>query len=180
MRGRIYIGSMRLPTLALLFLALAAGLPATAAGEEDYYIGARDGADLFSQPRASAEKLAHLPRKTDVNVLEKRRGWWKVERIGVTPEQAGWVYESVVNKRYSSAVNGNDGGTSFLSGFSSLFRTEPKQDKTAVLGVRGLDEENGATAQADAKAKEAVSWMDSLAVNNADLDAFIEEGDLNP
>jgi len=167
-----------LTSLLLAFvLAIVMATPALAADNESYYIGSRSGSDVYVYPRTSAEKLGHLKRKTDVKVLEKRRGWWKVKTSGLKPEVSGWVYQSTVNKRYQATTTKK---SSFFSGFSSLFRSSEPQQKTAVLGVRGLEEEGGATRKADAKAREAVKWMDSLIIKNRDVAAFIEEGDLNP
>lgn len=183
-KGRNYIGGMRIRPVTLLLLAFGlifiAVSPLQAADSESYYIGSRSGADVHAYPRNSAENLGHLERMTDITVLEKRRGWWKVETIDIEPKVTGWVYESTVNQRYQPEKESSSGSSSFFSGFSSLFRSSEPQQKTAVLGVRGLEEEGGATTKANAQARKAVKWMDSLVIKNRDVASFIKEGDLNP
>ncbi len=144
-----------------------------------YYIGSSDGIDVLQRAQAHAVVLGHIPRLTDVKIIQKKRAWWKVRTVGyTTPEISGWVPSGAVRKRYRATV-AEKTSNSFFSGLSSLFhRNTAGGQKTAVLGVRGLDEEGNA---AGGKANMvAVEWMEGLGVSNADVAAFVEQGRLNP
>ncbi len=167
--------------LAITFMLSLLSLSGTAlAGSDSYYIGARSGADVFASPNKQAEITAHLPRKRPVMILQKRRNWWQIETIGTTNKVTGWVFEGSVRKRYQTTYSKKS--SSFLSGFASLFRSPEAPKKTAVLGVRGLDDNStGKTAKETTEhAKKMVKWMDTLHVENEAVATFIDEGDLNP
>ncbi|MDX8403248.1 MAG: hypothetical protein R8K54_02430 [Mariprofundaceae bacterium] len=152
----------------------------TLAGGDSYYIGARAGADVFESPNKRANVTTHLTRKTSVKILQKRRGWRKIE----TEDEAkvtGWVFEGAVRKRYQSAKSSKK--SSFLSSFTSFFLRSPEPThKTAVLGVRGLEDNSVASTKREATehANTMVQWMDTLNVGDDAVNAFVEEGDLNP
>jgi len=168
---------MRLIMITLLML----GLSGTAlADDASYYIGARSGADVFESPNKRAEVTAHLPRKNSVTVLQKRRNWWKVESAIGKQKITGWVFEGAVRKRYRAAKAKKK--SSFLSGFASYFRSPEPPQKTAVLGVRGLEDIGAKSAgrAATERANKIVKWMDTLNVPDDAVAAFIDEGDLNP
>lgn len=179
---------MRLKTV---FIALAFSVvvfPLSTLGETadtGYYISPSKGADVYSSYKSSPKKIARLPYNTDVHVIEKKRGWWKIETITHEPAVSGWVFESVVLQRTAPKVKTRtarreSSSSSFLSSFSSLFRSSPQQQETAVLGVRGLEEEGASTEKASKEAKDAVKWMDTLAISHDDVAAFIREGNLKP
>ena len=163
-------------TLAMLFVFVL--LPGLAASAGEYYIGPRTGADLLQSPRSSAEVLQHLPRLTDITVIKKRRSWWKIE-ISEHREAplTGWIAAGAIRKRYQpkrtvSAFASN------ISSFFSMFRRPPKQ-QTAVLGVRGLEDE-AKLGKANKASVNIVKWMESLHVSNTEVSKFVHEGDLNP
>jgi len=165
---------MRLLISTLLLLLFAT--PAMAA--ESYYISPRDGVDLRLAPDSSAKISGHLSRKTDVKIIDKRRNWRKVQSLD-HKGLAGWVPEGAIRKRYQATTTTKR--SSFFSGFSSLFRSPEPAQKTAVLGVRGLEDEGAANAdQANAQANRVVEWMDTLNVPDREVAAFIDEGELNP
>jgi len=160
----------------VLMMALLAAAPALAADAPDYYIGPRPGADVLAHPRASARVLAHLPRLTPVEVLKQRRSWWKVRAKADHGERVeGWVSAGAVRERYKPKKRSSSFG---FASFFSLFRSPPEQH-TAVLGVRGLEDE-GKLAKATQASKKVVEWMDKLHVDPAKVDEFVREGDLNP
>lgn len=145
---------------------------------EGYYIGSKDGVDLLKEPNAAAAVAGHLDRLTDVKVIQKKRAWWKVDSLNISPKKSGWVPSGAVRKRYQRTAI-KKASNSFFSGLSSFFHREDSgSQKTAVLGVRGLDEEgNAAGGRANT---EAVKWMEGLQVSDADIDRFVEQGRLNP
>jgi len=133
--------------------------------------------DVLDQPQARDEVVGHLTRLTDVKVIQKKRAWWKVSTIRVSPKVSGWVPSGAVRKRYQQTA-AKKASSSFFSGLSSFFHHDSNTQKTAVLGVRGLDEEGGA---AKGKANVAgVEWMEKLNVSATDLATFVEQGRLNP
>lgn len=168
-----------LRSISVLLTLFLLAMPAVAA-EPEYYIGPRSGADLYNRPSSHADKIAHLERLTVVKIIRKQRTWWRVETVGVTPQAQGWITAGSIRQRYQPEV-ANRKSSSFFSGFASLFgygRSNPN-DKTAVLGVRGLDEET--TAKAGGRGNtSAVKWMDTLTVSQQEVNQFIKEGDLNP
>ncbi len=175
---RIYILYMRLITAIALLLCFS-GI--AQADDASYYIGPRSGADLYASPNKRAEVTAHLPRKSSVKVLQKRRNWWKVETLDAKEKRSGWVFEGAVRKQYKPS-KAKKGSSSFFSGFASYFRSPEPAQKTAVLGVRGLEDDGSGSAEraATERANHLVKWMDTLNVPDDEVDAFIEEGDLNP
>ncbi|MDX8408282.1 MAG: hypothetical protein R8L58_07845 [Mariprofundaceae bacterium] len=151
--------------------------PATAMAADQYYIGSSNGVDVLAKPGAGADVTGHLDRLTDVKIIQKKRAWWKVSTIRVSPKVSGWVPSGAVRKRYQRTAEKKASG-SFFSGLSSFFHQDSNTQKTAVLGVRGLDEEGNA---AKGKANLAgVEWMEKLDVPDADLATFVEQGRLNP
>lgn len=168
----------RIPVLiAILLLAGTAQ-----AAESEYYIGPRAGADVFGAPSTQAAKVAHLDRLTAVRIDKKLHTWWHIITIHQTPVVRGWVAAGVVRQRYQPSTASRK-RSSFFSGFASLFGygNDSSTETTAVLGVRGFEEEKGATAAAGGRnATAAVQWMETLHVSPQEEDAFIREGDLNP
>jgi len=165
---------VRLLTLVIFSLLF----PATVMAADQYYIGSRDGVNVVAQPKVRANVTGHLDRLTDVKITQKKRAWWKVSTIKVSPKVSGWVPSGAVRKRYQASV-AEKSSNSFFSGLSSFFhRDAAGGQKTAVLGVRGLDEEgNAASGKANVA---AVEWMEKLDVSSSDVAAFIEQGRLNP
>ncbi len=168
---------MRLIITTLLMLGLS-GI--ALADDASYYIGARSGADVFASPNKHAKITAHLPRKSSITILKKRRGWRKIETTDARENVSGWVFEGAVRKQYRPIKNKKK--SSFFSGFASMFRSPEPTQKTAVLGVRGLEDSGVASAEraATEKANKMVTWMDTLNVPDEEVASFIDEGDLNP
>jgi len=163
-------------TLAMLFVLVL--LPGLAASAGEYYIGPRAGTDLLQAPRSNADVIQHLPRLMDVTVVKKRRSWWKVKvSAGHDSSATGWISAGAIRKRYQpkrtvSAFASN------ISSFFSMFR-RPPTGQTAVLGVRGLEDE-AKLGKANKASMNVVKWMESLRVGNAEVARFVHEGDLNP
>ena len=86
--------------------------------------------------------------------------------------------EGAIRKRYAVS-HVEQKKQQALSRFRSLFQKPPETQKTAVLGVRGL-EEDGAPSREKVADPKAVQWMENLRVSDAEVAAFIAEGDLNP
>jgi len=164
-------------TLAMLFVLVL--LPGLTASAGEYYIGPRAGADLLQSPRSSAVVIQHLPRLMDVIVLKKRRSWWKVEvSTDHASPIAGWISAGALRKQYQPKRT-TSALTSSISSFFSMFRRPPTRQQTAVLGVRGLEDE-AKLGKANKVSINAVKWMEGLRVGNAEVSKFVREGDLNP
>jgi len=163
---------------ALLILLLLAA--PTLAAPPSYYIGPRSGADLYDSPSPQSKKVAHLDRLTTVRITQKKRTWWHVETEGRNPVVRGWVSAGAIRQRYQPSASSRS--TSLFSGLSSLFGggRDANTEKTAVLGVRGLDEETTAKAGTTSGTNSAVRWMEGLRVSQQEVNTFIREGDLNP
>jgi len=162
-------------TLCLLLVAGATG--AVAADNGSYYIGSTQGVDVHSSPSTSGQVSGHLDRLTDVKVLQRTRGWAEIE-VSQPRYLRGWVIEGAVRQRYQPSTS-QKAKSSFFSSFARMFGgNEPQQQQTAVLGVRGLDEESNAAGEA--RNTKAVQWMESLNVSQDEVDRFVRDGRLNP
>jgi len=159
--------------MLLLFLAI----PAMAA-DQVYYIGPHDGVDLRLRPDNRAAISNHFPHKTEVKIIKRDRNWAKIQILDHTAIR-GWVPAGAVRK--SSTVTPSTSSSSFFSSFTSLFRQSPQQQKTAVLGVRGLEGGGGAAdKEASEKAVRIVEWMDTLNVPPNEVASFVKDGNLKP
>lgn len=169
---------MRLLISLVLLLFIAA--PAYAA-EEGYYVGPKDGVDLRLAPRTNAAISDHFDYKTEVKILKRDRNWVKIQTLDYTAIR-GWVPAGAVRKSSGSSSSKSSRSSSFFSSFTSLFRSSDPEQKTAVLGVRGLDSGDGSATdkKAGKKALQIVEWMDTLNVPEGEVAAFIKEGDLKP
>ena len=165
--------------LILLVALLLFTIPVYAA-EEGYYIGPEDGVDLRLDPRTSAAISGHFDHMHQVKILKRDRNWIKVQTLDYTAIR-GWVPAGAVRK--SSAPQPTKSAASvFFSSFTSMFRTSDPEQKTAVLGVRGLDSGDGSATdiKAGKKSLQVVDWMDTLNVPQGEVAAFIKEGNLKP
>jgi len=159
-----------------LCLLLVAGATGAQAADNGSYIGASQGVDVHSSPSTGAQVTGHLDRLTDVKVLQRTRGWAEIE-VAQPKYLRGWVIEGAVRQRYQPSSS-QRAKSSFFSSFARLFGGNEPQQQTAVLGVRGLDEEGNATGTA--RNARAVQWMESLRVSQDEVDRFVREGRLNP
>jgi len=152
---------------------------------DQYYIGSRHGIDLFKKPDMHAEILLHLHRMQDVQFIRTKRSWSKIQIIQAEEKITGWVPAGSVRHRYNAATAKNAAPTLF-SGFSSWFhRDKPAQGKTAVLGVRGFEDEDRSQTASEPRSKEEMmlqdtQWIEALRVPDSDVAAFVQQGDLNP
>jgi len=161
-------------TLLLLF-----AIPATAA-ESNHYIGPQEGVDLRLAPRNKAAVSGHLSHKTEVAVIKRDRNWTKVQTLGHSAVK-GWIPAGAIRKN-STNKSVRSSSSSFFSSFTSMFRSSNPEQKTAVLGVRGLEGGDGkaADSKAGAKSVQIVEWMDTLDVSESDVATFIKDGHLKP
>jgi len=164
-------------TLAMLFVLVL--LPGLTASAGEYYIGPRAGADLLQAPRSSATVIRHLPRLTNIIVIRKRRSWWKAEvSTDHGSPMTGWISAGAIRKQYRPKRT-TSAFASGMSSFFSMFRRPPTRQQTAVLGVRGLEDE-AKLGKANKTSMNAVKWMEGLRVGSAEVSKFVREGDLNP
>ena len=159
----------------LLFFAI----PATAA-EGNYYIGPQDGVDLRLAPRNKAAVSGHIPHKTEVAIIKRDRNWTKIQTLGHNGIK-GWIPAGAIRKN-NNTKSARSSSSSFFSSFTSMFRSSNPEQKTAVLGVRGLEGGDGkaANSKAGAQSVQIVEWMDTLDVSESDVATFIKDGHLKP
>ncbi len=168
--------AFRLVVAALL--PLAAIHPALAAGSQQPYVFASHGADLHAAPDDASPVIAHLDRLTEVSILRKQRGWLRVRAAGnAQGGRIGWLREGQVRKPWQPG-RAQRARHSLLGAFASLFGGNNAPGKTAVLGVRGLEDEgSGAQGQRDMA---GVQWMERIAITPEETRRFVREGKLNP
>jgi len=153
-------------------------LPGLATAASDYYIGFRAGVDVLEKPNSSAQIIQHLPRLTDVEMIEKRRTWQKIKvTISKNKSLQGWVPVGAIRKRYQS--KNTPSSPSAMSSFFGFFTPKNTERKTAVLGVRGLGSEAN-LGKASQSSIQVVSQMEALQVSPQDVSKFVRDGDLNP
>jgi len=165
--------------IIILLFAISFGGVAVAA-DGSYYIGSHNGVDMRLAPKNSAKVSGHLSHKTEVKVINRERNWTKVQTLGRSGIK-GWVPAGAVRKSYSTATSSRS-SSSFLSNFTSLFRSPEPSRKTAVLGVRGLEGDGTASAEkaATEQANRTVEWMDTLNIPQSEVASFVKEGNLKP
>ena len=166
----------RFAGIATLLCCLLGAAHAPAA-EDGYYIGAYHGIDVKQSPSDESATVAHLERLRSVRIDERERSWARIETVN-PPHVGGWVPEGALRQRYVPPET-HRASSSFFSGLAALFGGGGETDtKTAVLGVRGLENE-GALGDRVAPA-EAVQWVETLHVSDKEVADFVRQGGLNP
>lgn len=154
---------------------LLIGIPAGAEEAADYYIVSRSGADVLELPQVGAAMVVHLPRLSPIVPGKRQRNWVSIRAEVEGKTVSGWVLEGAVRQRYRAEQRASTTG---MAEVLSLFGGKP-QRQTAVLGVRGLEEE-GASIAGGRNDAAAVEWMEDFKLSEPEVAAFIHEGDLNP
>jgi hypothetical protein len=145
--------------LSLVFL-----LPIACAAEPATVIRATE---LKQDPATDAPTVAQLPENTAVDALERKGGWTKVK----APGGEGWV--KMLLLRYGGAAKAGDSGVSQLF---NVARTGTSGTQVTT-GVRGLDEEQIATARPNpAELKKLQSYAQTRDASSE----FAAEGKLRP
>ncbi len=147
--------------LLLVFL-----LPIACAAEPATVIRATD---LKQDPATDAPTVAQLPENTAVDALERKGGWTRVK----APGGEGWV--KMLSLRYGApgAARAGDSGVSQLF---NVARTGTSGTQVTT-GVRGLDEEQIATARPNAA---ELKKLQSYAQTRDASSGFAAEGKLRP
>jgi len=145
--------------LLLVFL-----LPIACAAEPATVIRATD---LKQDPATDAPTVAQLPENTAVDALERKGGWTRVKAAG----GEGWV--KMLSLRYGGTARAGDSGVSQLF---NVARTGTSGTQVTT-GVRGLDEEQIATARPNpAELKKLQSYAQTRDASSG----FAAEGKLRP
>lgn len=165
----------RLAGITMLLCCLLAPAAGSAA-EDGYYVGAYQGIDVKQSPSSTSSTVAHLERLRSVRIEEHQRSWARISTVN-PPHVGGWVPEGALRQRYEP-VRTHRSSSSFFSGLAALFGGGESDTKTAVLGVRGLDNE-GSLGNRMAPA-EAVKWVEGLHVSDKEVADFVRQGGLNP
>ncbi|MDX1594848.1 MAG: SH3 domain-containing protein, partial [Gammaproteobacteria bacterium] len=109
---------------------------------------------LRSAPAGDAGEVATLPAETDLSVLERRGGWYRVE----SGSGAGWLRLASLRFPSSGQAEAESGVDSVLT----MMRIGPGTggaSSSTTTGVRGLDGNTIASASAD---REEVEKLESL------------------
>ncbi len=146
--------------LLLLFFLL----PIACAAEPATVIRATE---LKQAPATDAPTVAQLAENTAVDALERKGGWTRVK----APGGEGWV--KMLSLRYGGAARPGD------SGVSQLFNVARSgtSGTQVTTGVRGLDEEQIATARPNAA---ELKKLQSYAQTRDASSGFAAEGKLRP
>jgi len=171
-----YIDVMRSLPAILLLCGLLGAANAPAAEDGGYYIGSYRGIDVMASPSAGAVTVGHLQRLRSVRIGTRQRSWMRITTVDA-PHVSGWVPVGAVRQRYEPPET-HHSTSSFFAGLAALFRSHDNETETAVLGVRGLDNE-GQLGNRIAPA-EAVRWVESLHVSDREVADFVRQGRLNP
>ena len=110
--------------------------------------------DLREQPTAGSGLVEVVPANTEVAVLERQGGWYRI----ALPSRDGWVRLTAV--RFATATPSSSGGLNASLGFLKSGRSAV-QTGTVTTGVRGLSETDLANSVPD---PEAVDALDAYAV----------------
>lgn len=114
--------------------------------------------DLRAQPSSDSALLEVVAAQTEVAVLERQGGWYRVALLS----RDGWMRLTAV--RFASATPAASGGLTASLGFLKSGRSAV-QTGTVTTGVRGLSETDLANSVPD---PEAVDALDGLAVSGDD------------
>ncbi|HEY5897723.1 MAG TPA: SH3 domain-containing protein [Burkholderiales bacterium] len=147
---------MRSLLLALLFPVLCHAEPATVIR----------AAELKSEPATDAATLAQLAENTKVDALERKGGWTRIK----AGEAEGWVKMLVL--RYGAGAKTGDSG---LTQLFNVARTGSSGTQVTT-GVRGLDEQQLAKAQANPA---ELAKLNTFAAERDAAAAFAAEGKLS-
>lgn len=170
-------GMRMLVAITLLLGTLMLGSAHVQAAESgNYYVGAYDGIDVKRSPTIDAGTITHLNRLRNVRIEARERSWAHIATIN-PPHVSGWVPDGALRQRYEPPKT-HHSTSSFFSGLAALFGGGDDETKTAVLGVRGLDNE-GSLGNKVAPAAQ-VKWMEGLHVSDKEIADFVHQGRLNP
>lgn len=162
--------------IAMLAGALLGSTNVQAAESGGYYVGAYDGIDVKRSPTIDASTIVHLNRLRNVRIEARERSWARIATVNA-PHVSGWVPDGALRQRYEPSKT-HHSTSSFFSGLAALFGGSDDETKTAVLGVRGLDNE-GSLGNKLAPAAQ-VKWMEGLHVSDREIADFVHQGRLNP
>jgi len=145
-------------------LALLAFIPLVAWAEPATVIRA---SDLKQEPASDAATVAKLAENTAVEAFERKSGWTRVK----TPSGEGWV--RMLSLRFGATAAAKSGS----SGVSQLFNVARtgSSGTQVTTGVRGLDEQQLATAQPNPA---ELSKLDGFAADRDAAASFAAQGKL--
>jgi hypothetical protein len=151
----------------LIALCLLLGcMPAAWAGDVAYTVRPTE---LKAKPYSDAQTLTTLPPRSQVEVLNRQKGWTQVR----SPSFSGWV--NMLSLRYEASGQKKRGD----SGLAALFNVAStgRSGSTVTTGIRGLSEENLKNAKPNPQALQAAK---RYAVNRTEAQRFAAEGPLHP
>lgn len=156
-------------TRALLLL-LASALLCPALHAEEQLATTLKATELRDEPYSDAAVVSELPAKQQVNVLERRGGWYQV---GYGP-QRGWLRMSAIRFGNGETTPRDGNGLGQTLRFLSTGRSGAS-GVTVATGIRGLDAADVAKATPN---HEAVSQLNGYRANNFTIKKFAREARL--
>lgn len=126
--------------------------------------------DLRDQPASAGTLLEVVPANTEVAVLERQGGWYRV----ALPARDGWVRLTAI--RFATATPSSSGGLTASLDFLKSGRSAV-QTGTVTTGVRGLSETDLQNSVPD---PEAVDRLDALVVAQDDARQHAQALGLKP
>lgn len=158
----------------LLFAALG-GVRADSGGNAETVVAG----NMNDGPYSDANPVSNVPVNTDVTILTRQGGWYKVR---LSTGQVGWL--PMTNLRLGNPGGGtatpkNSSSSGGLQGFFSLFESgrSGASGTTATTGVRGLNTGDIAHAKPDPA---AVTELDQWMATPDDARAFATQLKLKP
>ena len=146
-------------------LALLAFVPFVAWAEPATVIKA---SDLKQEPASDAATVAKLAENTAVEAFERKSGWTRVK----TASGEGWV--RMLSLRFGATTAAAKPGASGVSQLFNVARTGSSGTQVTT-GVRGLDEQQLATAQPNPA---ELAKLDGFAADRDAAASFAAQGKL--
>ncbi len=155
----------------LLALGLAVCLVGAGTGWAEVLKVSQPNQSLYPDPDFAGTPIASVPAGTEVNVLEQKGDWYKVEYQG----KSGWLNRQA----FPAATAGPKFGLGALLGGAPV--KETSSDEAALAGKGFTPEVESSYRQKHPEMKFAeVDKVEANRVDPAKLQAFIQEGGLRP
>lgn len=131
----------------------------------------RDGVDVLSSPDKNAPVLQKLKKGESLPSKERKGMYWEVR---LKNGKSGFV--SILNVNHKAEENGiSEAIRASIKEGRSTGEAEATRGRSAVMGVRGLDDNDTALAGNIRPNMRAVYGMEDIQISQKQLEAFSEE-----
>jgi len=131
----------------------------------------KDGVDILSSPEKSGTVIKKMKKGESLTAKERKGMYWEVK---TKDGKSGFVSVLLVKHKADESGLSNAIRSSVKEGRSSG-DVEATRSRSAVMGVRGLDENDTALAGNIRPNLRAVYGMEDMHISKIQLDAFGEE-----